>query len=402
MKKRIMMSTANGIVCAPPSKSYAHRMLICAALTNQKCIISNIELSNDIKATLNCLNALGYNALYDNQNKSITITYQGIKSDSFDCLESGSTLRFMIPVVLVKEKSGKFLGTTRLLERGLGIYEEIFNEQKITYVKTENSISVSGTLKSGKYVVKGNISSQFISGLLFSLPLLEGESEIEIIPPIESIDYIKITIDVLRMFAIEIEDDLENNKIKILGNQLYQQKDATVEGDYSNSAFLDAFNYLGGNVLVEGLNHNTLQGDALYKEHFKVLKTNIMPTIDISNTIDLGPILFVMASLLNGARFTGIKRLRIKESDRALCVCEELAKFGVKYEISENECIIYKNDLHQPDEMINSHNDHRLVMAFSVMLSKFGGVIDQVEAVNKSFPNFFKVIKDLGIEVQDE
>ncbi len=402
MNKRINVSTASGIVCAPPSKSYAHRMLISAALTNELCVISNIELSNDIVATLNCLNALGYHTLYDEKNKQVTISYTGNKSNLYDCIESGSTLRFMIPIVLVKEGMGIFTGTTRLLERGLGIYEDIFNANNIEFKKAENSISISGKLPSGKYVVKGNVSSQFISGLLFSLPLLKEDCEIEIIPPIESIDYIKITIDVLRMFAIEIEDDLENNKIIIKGNQLYQQRDSVVEGDYSNAAFLDAFNYLGGNVLVNGLNEETLQGDKAYLNYFNILKNEVMPTIDIANTIDLGPILFTMAALLNGAIFTGINRLRIKESDRVKCVCDELAKFGVESKISENECIIYKNDLYKPTKTLSSHNDHRLVMALSVILSKFGGVIENTEAVNKSFPNFFEVIKELGIEVQDE
>ena len=402
MKKRILISNASGIVSAPPSKSYAHRMLICAALTNQKCIINNIELSNDIKATLNCLNALGYNTIYNELKKQITIFYDGNKTFVYDCLESGSTLRFMIPIVLAKEKKGEFIGTNRLLERGLGIYEEIFDKQNIEYIKTNNSISVKGSLNSGKYIIKGNVSSQFISGLLFSLPLLDGMSEIEIIPPVESIDYIKITIDVLRMFAIDIEDDLENNKIIIKGNQIYQQRDVVVEGDYSNAAFLDAFNYLGGNVLVKGLNPDSLQGDKAYIEYFKILNKEVMPTIDISNTIDLGPILFVMASLLNGAHFTGIKRLRIKESDRVQCVCDELDKFGVKYVINDNECFIYKSELHKPKLVISSHNDHRIVMALTIMLSKFGGKIEEIEAVNKSFPNFFEIIKDLQIEVQDE
>ncbi len=402
MNKRINVSTASGIVSAPPSKSYAHRMLISAALTNELCVISNIELSNDIIATLNALKGLGYNILYDEKSKQVTILYTGSKTHFYDCLESGSTLRFMIPIVLVKEGIGTFTGTTRLLERGLGVYEDIFNANNITFEKTENSISINGKIPSGKYLVKGNISSQFISGLLFSLPLLKEDSEIEIIPPIESIDYIKITIDVLRMFAVEIEDDLANNKILIKGNQLYQQRDSVVEGDYSNAAFLDAFNYLGGNVLVIGLNEESLQGDKAYLNYFNILKNEVMPTIDISNTIDLGPILFTMAALLNGAIFTGINRLRIKESDRVKCVCDELAKFGVITKIGENECIIYKNELHKPTKNLSSHNDHRLVMALSVMLSKFGGVIENIEAVNKSFPNFFEALKDLGIEVQDE
>lgn len=402
MKKVINISVASGKVIAPPSKSYAHRILICAALTNQKCNINNIELSNDIIATLNALNALGYSTLYNEQNKQVEISYNGNQTDCYNCLESGSTLRFMIPIVLAKKGYGTFVGTERLMERGLEVYEDIFKEDNISVEKTPKSITVKGHLNPKTYVVKGNVSSQFISGLLFSLPLLEGDSIIKIVPPVESIDYVKITIDVLRMFAIEIEEDFEHNQIKIKGNQVYQQRDVTVEGDYSNAAFLDAFNYLGGNVLVNGLNSNSLQGDKAYLSYFKILKSESMPLIDISNTIDLGPILFVMASLLNGARFTGIKRLRIKESDRVKCVCDELSKFGVKYEILENECTIYKSELHKSNISILSHNDHRLTMAFTVMLTKFGGVIEGVQAVNKSYPNFFDVIKELGVDVQDE
>ena len=402
MKKCIKISTARGNIVAPPSKSYAHRILICSGLSQSDAFISNIEMSNDIIATLNCLKVLGYDYQYNEELKTIKLFKSKIDVTTFDCLESGSTLRFMIPLAASILNKGKFIGTKRLLERGLGIYEDIFKEHDITYSKTDSCFMFEGKLKPGTFNIVGNISSQFISGLLFSLPLLDGDSIINIIPPVESVDYIKITIDVLRMFAIEIIDDLENNKIIIKGNQVYQVRDAFVEGDYSNAAFLDAFNYIGGNVIVTGLNENSLQGDSLYKKYFEILKNNDMPVIDISNTIDLGPILFVMASLLNGAKFTGTKRLQIKESDRVKSVCDELAKFGVDYEINENYCIIKKSVLHKPILEISSHNDHRLVMAFSVMLSKFGGVIDGTDAVNKSYPTFFECIKGLGIEVQDE
>ena len=402
MNKRIFISSANGKVLAPPSKSYAHRILISSALSKHDTTIDNVELSNDIIATLNCLKALGVGYEYNSDLKRIKLSNNLQKDNFFDCLESGSTLRFMIPISIVENGSATFTGTKRLMERGIGIYEEIFSEQGIKYSKDDTSIKVEGKLLHGSYKVLGNVSSQFISGLLFSLPLLNGDSVIEIIPPIESIDYILITIDVLKKFGIEIKDDLVNNKLFIKGNQKYLGINSAVEGDYSNAAFLDAFNYLGGNVYVDGLNELSLQGDKAYIKYFKTLKENDMPTLDISNTIDLGPILFVMASLLNGAKFIGTKRLQIKESDRVKCVCDELVKFGVEYEIGDNYCIIKKSNLHKPTCMISSHNDHRLVMAFTVMLSKFGGVIENTEAVNKSFPTFFKVVRKLGIEVQDE
>ncbi|MBQ4571299.1 MAG: 3-phosphoshikimate 1-carboxyvinyltransferase [Bacilli bacterium] len=402
MNKRILISSVNGKVLAPPSKSYAHRILISSALSKHDTTIDNVELSNDIIATLNCLKALGTSYEYDHKLKSLKLSNNLVKSDLFDCIESGSTLRFMIPIAIVENGKATFTGTKRLMERGIGIYEEIFNEQGIKYSKDETSIKVEGKLNPGSYKVLGNVSSQFISGLLFSLPLLNGDSLIEIIPPIESIDYILITIDVLSRFGIKIKNDLVNNRLFIKGNQKYLGINSVVEGDYSNAAFLDAFNYLGGNVYVDGLNELSLQGDKAYIKYFKTLKEFDMPTLDISNTIDLGPILFVMASLLNGAKFVGTKRLQIKESDRVKCVCDELVKFGVEYEIGDNYCIIKKSNLHKPTCMISSHNDHRLVMAFTVMLSKFGGVIENTEAVNKSFPTFFKVVRKLGIEVQDE
>lgn len=402
MKKHINISTANGIVVAPPSKSYSHRILICAALSKKESIIKNIELSNDIIATLNCLKALGINYLYDEKTKTINLFNNLEKTDTFDCLESGSTLRFMIPLALVKNNYANFIGTKRLMERGLGVYEEIFTNQGIFYEKNETNFFVKGTLLPGTYKILGNISSQFISGLLFSLPLLDGDSIIEIIPPIESIDYIKITIDVLAKCGIKVIDDLDHYKLYIKGHQHYLPLNTYVEGDYSNAAFLDAFNYLDGKVVVEGLNKKSLQGDKAYQKYFKILKEKKMPIIDISNTIDLGPILFVMASLLNGAKFIGTKRLEIKESNRVKCVCSELQKFGVNYEIGDNYCIINKSILHKPSVELESHNDHRLVMALTVMLSKFGGWINNTEAVNKSFPAFFDVVKTLGIEVEDE
>ena len=402
MTKHIIKSTASGTVVAPPSKSYAHRMLICAGLSNQDCKVENIQLSNDIIATLNCLEALGVSSKYDEASNTVYVKANGNKKELFDCLESGSTLRFFIPIASVLSEKAKFVGSKRLLERGVEVYEEVFEKNNVLFEKTENVINICGKLKSGNYQVKGNISSQYISGLLFSLPLLDGDSTIEIIPPIESIDYILITIDVLAKFGINIINDLKHHKLVIKGNQTYQATDTYVEGDYSNAAFLDAFNYIGGNVKVVGLNQQSLQGDRAYKEYFKILYENEMPTIDISNTIDLGPILFVMASMLNGAKFTGIKRLRIKESDRVSCVCQELAKFGVNAIIEENSCIINKTLLHEPNETLYGHNDHRIVMALCVMLSKFGGRISGTLAVNKSFPTFFEVIKGLGVVVQDE
>jgi 3-phosphoshikimate 1-carboxyvinyltransferase len=288
------------------------------------------------------------------------------------------------------------------MERGLGIYEEIFNTLGIKYEKTLESIEVFGSLIPYRYLVKGNISSQFITGLLFSLPLLDGDSIIEIIPPVESVNYIFITLDVLRKFGIKIDADLEKNIIYIKGNQKYSGSKYIVEGDYSNAAFLDVYNYIGGNVKVLGLNEDSLQGDKVYKKYFEILNNENFPTIDIKDSIDLGPILFTFAAIKNGATITGIKRLAIKESNRIVDVLSELEKFGVTFEIEEDKVKINKCKLHKPTKTLNSHNDHRITMSLVAILSLFGGDIEGTNSVNKSYPTYFSTIKDLGIEVDDD
>jgi 3-phosphoshikimate 1-carboxyvinyltransferase len=288
------------------------------------------------------------------------------------------------------------------MERGLGIYEEIFNTLGIKYEKTLESIEVFGSLIPYRYLVKGNVSSQFITGLLFSLPLLDGDSIIEIIPPVESVNYIFITLDVLRKFGIKIDADLEKNIIYIKGNQKYSGSKYIVEGDYSNAAFLDVYNYIGGNVKVLGLNEDSLQGDKVYKKYFEILNNENFPTIDIKDSIDLGPILFTFAAIKNGATITGIKRLAIKESNRIVDVLSELEKFGVTFYIEEDKVKINKCKLHKPTKTLNSHNDHRITMSLVAILSLFGGDIEGTNSVNKSYPTYFSTIKDLGIEVDDD
>ena len=402
MLRHINKSNANGQVQAPPSKSYAHRLLIGAALCQNDVTVENIELSNDINATIKCIESLGKKVIYNDLSRTITITKGNSENILFDCNESGSTLRFFIPIVLALKQKGLFVGTKRLMERGLGIYEDIFNTIGIKYEKSLESIEVSGTLIPYRYLVKGNISSQFITGLLFSLPLLDGDSIIEIIPPVESINYILITLDVLKQFGIKIDADLENNIIQIKGNQTYSGSKYVVEGDYSNAAFLDVYNYIGGNVKVLGLHENSLQGDKVYKKYFDILNTEGSPIIDIKDSIDLGPILFTFAAIKNGATITGTKRLAIKESNRIVDVLTELAKFGVTFEIEEDQVKINKCTLHKPTEILNSHNDHRITMSLVAILSLFGGDIEGTNSVNKSYPTYFNTIKDLGIEVDDD
>ncbi len=407
MKVTIKKSIANGSVNAQPSKSYAHRLLIASSLSNEECVIENIVLSNDILATINCLETLG---------KVITIKGDNVKTlivknkenyninDQeeliFNCLESGSTLRFFIPIALLYNKKSVFKGTEKLISRGISIYEEICEKQKIDVIKTKDSITFIGKLQADNFEIEGNISSQFITGLLFALPLLDEDSCINIITELESKNYIDITIDVLKQAGIIIEAKDEKSYY-IVGNQKYQSLNCIVEGDYSNSAFIDAFNYLNGNVMINGLNKESYQGDKKYLELFDKLSKGYYEC-NIKNCIDLGPILFAFASLKHGGCFNGVNRLRIKESDRIKDIKEELEKFNIEVIEEENKVIINNKNINKPKDILYGKNDHRIVMALSVMLSVYGGVIDGVEAVNKSYPNFFEDLKSLGIEVDYE
>jgi len=399
MKVNFNPSKAQGTIIAPPSKSIAHRMLISAGLCQGKSVVHGIALSEDVLATLDCLKSLGasYTICDD------TVTIEGVNpflspsSDLF-CRESGSTLRFFIPLCLLGGKKHRLYGSETLLSRPLSVYEDICKEQGVYFSNTGSCIELSGALSSGNYRVKGNISSQFISGLLFALPLLGGESTISITPPIESLSYINLTIQALSDFGIKIEWTDERT-LYIKGNQSYIAHEVSVEGDYSNASFFDALNSIGGKVSIDGLSETSLQGDRVYSKFFEMLSRGT-PTIHISDCPDLGPILFALAACKNGGVFTGTKRLKIKESDRATSMAEELKKFGVSVKVSDDSVVVYPAEFHAPDSVLYGHNDHRIVMALSVLLSLTGGEIDGAEAVAKSMPDFFDKLKILGIKVK--
>ena len=398
MKIKINKSIAKGKIKAPPSKSYAHRLLIASCLSNGKSKISGIIDSKDMIATLSCLEALGI--AYDKKGEDVSVFGGSFKEkfDDFNCYESGSTLRFFIPIALALGDSATFIGTERLMSRGLEVYDEICANQGIRATKDKTSIKYEGRLKPDTFYVRGDISSQFISGLLFALPLLSGESKIVITTRLESQAYVDITIDALKTFGIEISR--KDNEFYIKGNQKYASQNVEVEGDASNGAFLDAFNILGGEVSVLGLKNNTLQADFIYKKYFNEIEKSYK-TIDLSNCPDLAPICFALASAKNGAHFVGTKRLKIKESDRAEAMAEELRKLGAQIEVFENEVIIKPSPLHAPSEALCGHNDHRIVMSLSVLLTTLGGEIDGAEAISKSYPDFFDDILRLGISWEE-
>ncbi len=292
----------------------------------------------------------------------------------------------------------KLYGARRLFERPLTVYEDIAKQQDIAFEKGENSVTVCGNLKTKEYFIKGDISSQFITGVLFALPLLSGESKITVTGRFESASYIDLTVKAMTDFGIKIQR--KDNSFVVLGKQKPKNINYTVEGDCSNAAFLEAFNYLGGKVSVEGLNSDTLQGDRVYKGIFEGIK-NGEKTFDLSDCPDLAPVCFAVAAVLGGCKFTGTKRLKIKESDRGNAMKQELKKFSVDVLAVENSVTVKKCVIQKPNKVLSGHNDHRIVMALSLLCSITGGVIDDAEAVSKSYPEFFGEIKKIGIDVNE-
>ena len=396
MKVSIKKGKAEGVVLAPPSKSAAHRYLICAALAG-KGKISNIAFSKDIEATLNCLKSLG--AQFNICGNTVEF-FGGLNPQdniTLDCFESGSTLRFFIPIALCFNKKIKFIGSSRLFERPLSVYEDIAKEQGFLYEKNGSSLIVCGALKCGEYKVAGDISSQFITGLMFALSLLGGENKITLTSSLQSGSYIDMTIDALSKFGINI--GIEEDIFIINGSDNFLPNNLAVEGDYSNAAFFHALNYVGCSVQVQGLDSNSLQGDKVYCEYFeKLIKGNAV--LSLADCPDLAPVLMAVAAANKGGKFIHTKRLKIKESDRGNAMREELEKFGAKILVEDDYIEVFPCELHTPKETLKSHNDHRIVMALSVLCTRFGGEIEDAQAVEKSMPDFFEKLESINIEVE--
>ena len=259
---------------------------------------------------------------------------------------------------------------------------------------------MQGSLKGGTFPIPGDISSQFITGLLFALPLADRDSVIQITTPLESKSYISLTRQALRAFGVSAQWQ-DSRTLLIPGGQHYHAADMTVEGDYSGAAFYAAMNALGSDITVTGLSPDSLQGDRVYKQHFESLCAGC-PEIDISDCPDLGPVLFAVAAAKNGAVFTGTRRLRLKESDRAAAMARELAAFGTRVTVEENSVTVMPEGFHPPERVLCGHNDHRIVMSLAVLLTLTGGEIDGAQAVRKSFPDFFEKLQMLGIDVKTQ
>ena len=403
----------NGTVNVPPSKSDVHRAIICAAMANGVSRISPVALSNDIKATIGCIKALGADAVLENNVLTVdgTNMYKN-KTALLDCGESGSTLRFFIPIAAVGNINATFVGKGKLPQRPIGIFTEALPKAG-TVCKTEGGLplEIKGQLKSGIFEIPGNVSSQFITGLLLALPILEGDSEIVLTSPLESVGYIAMTIRTMKQFGVNIQATEKGWHIK--GGQSYKTCDYTTDGDWSQAAFFMVLGAVSGKVTVKGVAKDSTQGDKKCAEilarfgakvtqldnEVTVEKRELKAiTIDASQIPDLVPVLSVCAAFAEGTtKIINAERLRIKECDRLKATAELLNNLGGKVkELSDGLEITGVSSL--KGGKVNGYNDHRIVMSAAVCVARSDEDITATFAmsINKSYPDFYIDYNSIG------
>ena len=399
MNLLIKPSQASGTVTAPPSKSMAHRQLIAAALAKEPRAVENLDWSEDILATLDCLRAMGASVARSEDRVTIGSLdpFAVAEGTVLHCRESGSTLRFLLPLALLCGRTVVFTGSERLLERPLEAYEGICARQRLHYDRQRDRLTVRGPLRPDEFALRGDLSSQFVTGLLFALPFLPEPSRLSLLPPVESGSYIDMTLAVLRNYGIRIVS-VGGDRFHIPASQKYRPHPVRVEGDWSNAAFLEALNYLGGRVRVRGLDPLSRQGDKVFSALVQTLRQK-RPVLNIADCPDLAPILMALAAAGRGAVLEGTDRLKFKESDRGVVMAEELAKLGIQAVADEHRIWVEDGSLRTPTEPLDSHNDHRIAMALTVLLTLVGGELRGAEAVAKSWPDFYDVLRSLGIVI---
>lgn len=402
MDIRITPQKLSGTVTPPPSKSQAHRLLIAAALANGVSTVRGVAMSQDMEATLRCLTALG------GHWKEIapgTLEITGIGSLSrekngelphLDCGESGSTLRFFLPIALAVAGGGVFTGHGRLMERPQGPYLDLFREKGIFCEQRDGVLTVRGALTPGEYCLPGNVSSQFFTGLLFALPLLDGPSTIVPTTAVESWDYILMTLDALAGAGVAVPEPRRGGAFFIAPHP-YRSFDRTVEADWSQAGFWYAAIALGSQVEPEGLNAFSVQGDMAVVPHFLRLTHPGDLEIDVSGIPDLLPPLAVMAAVRSGTtRFVNAARLRMKESDRLSTVCAMLRALGGTCQEGPDSLTVTGGTL--TGGTVDGANDHRIVMAAAIAATACTAPVTILgaEAVKKSYPDFWEIYKHLG------
>lgn len=455
MRVRFSPGRAAGQVTMPASKSAAHRALLAAALTPGVCEISPLPQNEDIQATVDCLTALGTRILRSPDGSRATVygctgyfgkenefsagtgaenggvaaftpgtgadfslsdgdfreegktcvlpcNESGFREDHkiyiLPCNESGSTLRLLLPSVL-RGKTVRFTGAKRLFARPLSVYADICHRAGVAFSPVGESLTVCGRLSPGTFAFPGNISSQFVSGLLFALPHLPGDSLIRLAPPVESASYIEMTLRTLSRFGYTVKTG-ETGLYRVPGGQTGRAPERlTLPPDQSAAAFFGALSALsGGAVKIENDEVDPLQGDRVYRTAFAALSAGFAE-IPVADCPDLSPVLMAFAALSGGARLTHTARLRFKESDRGAAMAEELEKCGVRVTVNADD-ILLSGGARRPTVPLSGHSDHRVVMALSVLLSVTGGEITGAEAVSKSLPEFFTLLRALGLSFE--
>ncbi|ACV39852.1 3-phosphoshikimate 1-carboxyvinyltransferase [Leptotrichia buccalis] len=427
MKIKIKPSILNGTIEIPPSKSYSHRAVIAAALaeSGKKSTIDNLKFSVDITTTTDIMENWGAKIKrFESALEIIGNDGKVVPKDKYvQCNESGSTIRFLIPIGITDENELIFDGKGKLVDRPLDSYYRIFDKQGILY-KNENGklpLTVNGKLKAGNYEIDGNISSQFITGLLYALPLLDGDSKLTINKNLESKGYIDLTLEILKLAGIQIV----NNNYKsfdIKGNQIYKPFDYTVEGDYSQVAFWIVAGIISANkdneIKCLHVNKNSLQGDReiieivtrmganlkIFDDYVLVKPSKTKGTIiDISQCPDIGPILTVLGALSEGeTRIINGERLRIKESDRITSIKTELNKLGANVVEEGDSLIIQGVEGFTGGVTVNAWNDHRIAMSLAIASTRCEKeiILEEAESVRKSYPHFWDDFVKMGGEIE--
>lgn len=413
--KIIKVDKLVGELSPPPSKSVLHRYIIASSLAKGVSKIENISFSEDIIATIEAMKKLGAN-IEQKENYLLidgSDTFKNLNENiEIDCNESGSTLRFLFPLSIVEENKVLFKGRGKLFKRPMTPYFENFEKYKIkhSYID-ENEILLEGQLKSGIYEIDGNISSQFITGLLFSLPLLEGESKIIINGKLESSNYIDISLDCLSKFGIKIINN-SYQEFVIEGNQSYKVGNYRTEADYSQAAFFLVANAIGSKIRINDLSENSLQGDKKIIDYISEIdKWNSKDTLvlDGSETPDIIPILSLKAAV-SGKKIeiVNIERLRIKESNRLKATVEELSKLNFDLIEKKDSILInsrenFKVNKNEKVVSLSAHSDHRIAMMIAIAATCYDGeiLLDNLDCVKKSYPNFWEVFLSLGGKIYE-
>ena len=420
MDAKIHVSRLGGTATVPPSKSAAHRAVLCAALADGTSHITNIEYSKDIRATLGAAAQLG--AKITEEPHSLTIKGHGTAGGFVTvtrpvfCNESGSTLRFMIPLFSLTAQKVQFTGAGRLFDRPQAVYQMLFDRQGLRFEQSPDGITIFGRLRPGGFTLPGDVSSQFISGLLFAAPLMESESSIEVLAPYESHSYVDLTLDAMQQFGVKVSARARKNgsmMYRVAAPQRYVASDFAVEGDYSQAAFLAVLGCVIGGITITGLNPDSQQGDKVILDILKRCGGKFKPVeggyhfdrsllkateIDLADCPDLGPILFTLGCFCSGETvIRNAGRLRLKESDRLETVRAAIAGMGGDATV-EGDDLLVRGTGTLPGGVVDAANDHRIAMMAAVCAAHAQGptTIRGAECVAKSYPTFFEDFRSLG------